>query len=232
MGTDWNYKLGLIIPSWNTTMEYECCRMAPAGVSIHSSRIAHTDDSEESLLHTAEMGPEAALLLAHAKVNAICFGCTGASFLREGIDQEIIDKIEDATRIATTTTSTAIIEALDYLNLKSVAIATPYPDWINERLAEFLVHAGYAVVSQKGLNVDCPAFLPPASAYMVAKDANRREADGILISCTNFRSLEVIAQLEQDLGKPVISSNTATMWKLLQLAGVPEKVADGGQLFK
>lgn len=79
---DWKYQLGLIVPSWNTTMEYECCRMAPAGVSIHSSRIAHTDDSEESNLHTAEVAPAAAELLAHAKVNAICFGCTGASFVK------------------------------------------------------------------------------------------------------------------------------------------------------
>ena len=59
MSTEWKYKFGLIVPSWNTTMEYECWRMAPHGVSIHISRIAHTDDSEGSLLHTAQMGPAA-----------------------------------------------------------------------------------------------------------------------------------------------------------------------------
>ncbi len=75
-------------------MEYECCRMAPAGVSIHSSRIPHTDDSEESNLHMAEVAPAAAELLAHAKVNAICFGCTGASLIKRGIDQKIIQEIE------------------------------------------------------------------------------------------------------------------------------------------
>lgn len=232
MSTDWKYKFGLIVPSWNTTMEYECCRMAPQGVSIHTSRIAHTDDSEESLLHTAEMGPVAGELLAHASVNAICFGCTGASFLREGIDQEIIGKIEAATKTPTTTTSTAIDEALKAMNIQSVAIATPYPQWINERLAQFLVNSGFKVVSQKGLNVDCPAFLPPENAYKIAMESNCSEAEGILISCTNFRSLEFIEQIEKDSGKPVISSNSATMWKLLQMAGVQEKPANAGRLFK
>lgn len=229
---DWKYQLGLIVPSWNTTMEYECCRMAPAGVSIHSSRIAHTDDSDESNLHMVEVAPAAAELLAHAKVNAICFGCTGASFIKTGIDQEIIQEIETVTKTPTTTSSTAITEALSYLKIKSVAIASPYPEITNDRLTKFLMHSGFEVVSQKGLNVECPAFLPPENAYRVAVDANSEKADGILISCTNFRTLEVIRQLEKDLGKPVISSNTASMWKLLQLAGVKEKVSGAGHLFQ
>ncbi|UCH19401.1 MAG: hypothetical protein JSU83_12450 [Deltaproteobacteria bacterium] len=117
MSADWKYKLGLIIPSWNTTLEYETWRMASFGVSIHTARVAHTDDTEKTLLHNAKMGPEAAKLLAHAKVSAICFGCTGASFLRENIDQEIIDEI------ATTTTTSAIIDDLNFLQVKSIAIA-------------------------------------------------------------------------------------------------------------
>jgi hypothetical protein len=50
-------------PAWNTVMEYECWQMSPPGVSIHSSRIAHTGDNEEALLRMAAMGPEAARLL-------------------------------------------------------------------------------------------------------------------------------------------------------------------------
>ena len=231
MIAEWKHQLGLIVPSWNTAMEYECWRMAPPGVSIHSSRISHTEDSEEAFLHMIETAPAAAEVLAHAKVNAICFGCTGGSFVKPGYDQEIIDVIVAATKTPTTTTSTAINEALRYLRMKSVAIASPYPEWLNERLATFLEHSGFNVVSQRGLNVECPAFLPPESAYKVARDSNCEEADGVLISCTNFRSLEVIEQLEKDLGKPVISSNTASMWKLFQLAGVTDKVAGAGRLF-
>jgi len=231
MIAEWKYQLGLIVPSWNTVMEYECWRMASQGISIHTSRIPHTEDSEEAFLHMVDTAPAAAEVLAHAKVNAICFGCTGGSFVKAGYDQEIIDGIVAATETQATTTSTAINEALRYLKIESVAIASPYPEWLNDRLATFLEHSGFTVVSQRGLNVECPAFLPPENAYKVARDSNCEEADGILISCTNFRSLEVIEQLEKDLGKPVITSNTASMWKLLQLAAVSKKVAGAGRLF-
>jgi maleate isomerase len=228
---EWKYQFGVIVPSWNTVMEYECWRMAPEGMSIHSSRIPHTDDSEATLLHMVEKAPAAAEVLGHAKVSAICFGCTGGSFVRPGFDQEIIKAIVDATKIPTTTTSTAINEALKYLGVKHVAIASPYPEWLNDRLAKFLESSGFHIAAKRGLNVECPAFLPPDNAYRVAKEANCKEADVTLISCTNFRSLEVIEELEAELGKPVISSNTASMWKLLQLAGSKEKVKGAGQLF-
>ena len=221
--SDWSHQLGLIVPSWNTTMEYESWRMAPRGVSIHSSRIAHTADTDEAMLHMCEVAPEAAQLLAHARVSSICFGCTGASFIKPGIDQEVIKKIEGATKTPTTTTSTAIKEALLHLGVKTVSISSPYGEKTNELLAKFLESFGFKVISQKGLDTECPAFLPPDNAYKVALEANRKETEAIVISCTNFRSFEVIEKLEKELKKPVISSNTASMWKLLQLAGIKDK---------
>ena len=229
---DWKCQLGIIVPSWNTTMEYECWRMAPEGVSIHASRIAHTADSDEASLRMAEKAPGAAELLAHAKVQAICFGCTGGSFRKLGVDQEIIKNIETLTKTPTTTTSTAILDALKHLQIKSVAIASPYAERTNGLLAKFLEYSGFRVASQKGLDVECPAFLPPESAYRLAMDVDCKDADMILISCTNFRSMEVIRQLEKELGKPVVSSNSASMWKLLQLAGVKRKVEGLGRLFE
>jgi maleate isomerase len=228
---DWKCQLGIIVPSWNTMMEYECSRIAPAGVSIHSTRISHRVRSVEARLHMVEVAPEAAELLAHAKVKAICFGCTGASFVKLGIDQEIIKTMEAATKTPCTTTTTAIIEALHRLKAKSVAISSPYDEENNKRMINFLEYSGFKAVSQKGLNMECPSYLSPDHAYRVAREANRPEADVVIISCTNFRSLEVIDQLEKDLGKPVVSSNTASMWKLLQLAGVGDKITGAGQLF-
>ena len=227
---EWKYRLGLIVPSWNTTMEYECWRMAPAGVSIHSTRIAHTADTDEALLHMAEVGPDAAQLLAHAKVDGICFGCTGAGFIKPGLDQEVIKNIEAATKIPTTTTATAIKEALFHLGIKTVSIASPYAEKINNLMANFLRSFGFKVISQKGLNVDCPAYLSPDYAYRVAKEADLKETEAIIISCTNFRSLEVIEKLEKELNKPVISSNTAAMWKLLKLVGSRNDIPGGGKL--
>jgi len=125
--TDWKKKLGFIVPSWNTVMEYECQRLAPEGVSVHFTRIAHTNDDEETLLHMIHEVPALASLLAHAKLDAICFGCTGGSFVRPTMDREISDLIEEKTRIPATTTATALVEAMREMHIARVAIASPYP---------------------------------------------------------------------------------------------------------
>ena len=76
------YKLGIIVPSWNTMMEYEAQRMAGNGTSIHSMRIPHTADTEENVIWMGTQVPAAAKLLAHAKVDVICYGCTGGGFIK------------------------------------------------------------------------------------------------------------------------------------------------------
>jgi maleate cis-trans isomerase len=61
---------------------------------------------------------------------------------------------------------------------------------------------------------------------------DRPDAQAIFVSCTDFRTLEIIESLEQKLGKPVISSNSASMWKMLRLLGDTRVVPGAGQLFR
>lgn len=229
---DWKKKLGIIVPSWNTVMEYECQRMAPEGVSVHFTRIAHTDDDEETLLHMINEVPALAGLLAHAKLDAICFGCTGGSFVRPTMDKEITDLIEQKTGIPATTTATALVEAMREMNISRVAIASPYPQWLNERLVSFLAGKGIEVVREKGLNTECPAFLPPERSQTLAREVDCPQADGIFISCTNFRALEGVETLEAELGKPVLTSNTTTMWHMLRKADFDGPALVGGSLMR
>lgn len=230
--TDWKKKLGFIVPSWNTVMEYECQRLAPDGVSVHFTRIAHTNDEEETLLHMIHEVPALAELLAHAKLDAICFGCTGGSFVRPTMDREISDLIEKNTGIPATTTATALVEAMHEMNISRVALASPYPKWLNERLVSFLAGKGVEVVREKGLDTECPAFLPPERSKELAREVDCPEADGIFISCTNFRALEGVEELERTLGKPVLTSNTTTMWHTLRKAGFDGHARLGGSLLR
>jgi maleate isomerase len=68
--------------------------------------------------------------------------------------------------------------------------------------------------------------------YKLARMVNSPEAQAIFISCTNFRSLEVIEKLENDLGKPVISSIQATVWAALQCLSICETLPSAGSLFR
>ncbi len=66
----------------------------------------------------------------------------------------------------------------------------------------------------------------------LARAVDTPEADGIFISCTNFRALEGVEELEAELGKPVLTSNTTAMWHVLRKAGFDEPAALGGSLMR
>lgn len=228
---EWRAKLGLILPSWNTVMEFEAQRMAPPGVSIHSTRIPHTADTEANLLWMGDQVPASARLLAHAGMHAICYGCTAGGFLKgPAYDEALAAEITQTTGIPATVTSAAVTQALRHLGVRRVGVASPYEAWLNAQLQTYLEGAGFEVMAIAGFGTQAHARCTPEESFRLALEVDRPGAEGIFISCTNFRTLEIIERLEQRLAKPVVSSNTASMWKLLRLAGVGGPLAGFGRL--
>lgn len=229
----WERKLGLIIPSWNTVMEYEFQRMAVPSMSVHSMRISHTADTDENLTWMGTQVPAAAKLLAHAKVGVICYGCTAGGFLKgPGYDQQIIRDIETATGIPGAATAAAVVDALRALRATRVSVASPYEPWLNEKLQTYLKECGFEVLAIKGFGTQAhSSFTPEQNAALVA-EVDRAEAQAVFISCSNFRTLEIIEPLEQKLGKPVVTSNSASVWKMLRVIGDGRRVSGGGQLLR
>jgi len=111
-----------------------------------------------------------------------------------------------------------------------VAIATPYVDELNELERKFLEANGFEVTALRGLQLDTDpeiARVPYERTRELAREvAAEAEADAVFLSCTNLPALAVLDELEQELGRPVFSSNAATIWHALLLAGV-EPAADG-----
>jgi maleate isomerase len=231
---NWERKLGLIVPSWNTVMEFECARIAPDGVSLHVARIAHTADTEANLVEMAHRFPGAAELLAHARVDAVCFGCTASGFIQEGAgaDAAMARAVQARIGIPTVTTSQAITEALRRHAARRVAVASPYEPWLNERLRRYLETAGFAVVGMAGFGTQEHARCSVADTLALAESVVTDDADALVISCTNFRTLEIVDRLEERLGRPVVTSNQASMWRLLGLAGIREAIPGSGGLLR
>jgi len=208
--------------------------MAPPGVSFHFSRIPHTEDTEEQLGAMIDSIPETSELLAHARVDAIAFGCTSGSFVKGiGYDKRVIEAIKNSTGIMATTTSTAVVDALKIMGLKRLSVGAPYSDSIMNKLKDFLEKNGFEVVKIKGLNMICDeGDLPLDATYNLIREIDNSKADGIFISCTGFKTVELLDILESDFGKKVISSNQATMWKLLRLAGMKTSICGFGSLLR
>lgn len=227
-------RLGLMIPSSNTTMEKEFCEMLPKGFSVHSCRLRLKQVTLKALMEMEKELKKEALKLADAKVNVIGYGCTSGS-LYKGLNHDKImeKKIEDVSGISAVATAGAVVEALKALNVKKVAVATPYIEEINRLEEKFLSENGFQIVDLKGLgikdNIEI-GKLPNAAAYELATKLNYNLADGIFISCTNFPTINIIQKLESTTGKVVVSSNTATLWAMLKKCGASVKISGYGKL--
>lgn len=229
----WERKLGLIVPSWNTVMEYEVQRMAAGAMSVHAMRIPHTADTEEKLLWLGTQAPEAAKLLAHAKVDVICYGCAAGGFLKGPIeDQALGARIEKETGIPVAVSSAAVAEALRTLGATRVSLASPYAPWLNERLRQYLTAAGFEVMAMQGLDTQNHSAVTTERIEALITEVDRPDAQAIFVSCSNFPTLGIIESMERKLGKPIVASNQASMWKMLRLLGDRRALPGAGRLFR
>jgi maleate isomerase len=230
---DWNKRFGWIVPSWNTVTEYEVERLTPSGISEHFTRIAHTEDSEAAFERMAHEAPIAANLLAHASVDAICYACTAGSFYRGyEYDQQFAVDLSASAGRPILTMADALVKASRHLGFERIAVAAPYEPWLMERLVSFLEGAGLRVLRAAGLGHQANVLYEPGKALELARDAWHPDADGLVMSCGNFRTLESIDTIEAELGHPVVTSVQASVWGLLELAGVHEARTGAGVLLR
>lgn len=229
-------RLGLLVPSSNTTMENEFNLMRPRQASVHTARIRLREVVISELLNMEKKIVDEALKLADAKVDVIAFGCTSGSLVHGlGHDQEIVSKIEKATNSRAVATAGAVVNALRAFNLTKISVATPYTDEINILERKFLEQNGFTIVKIEGLGITDNLEIgrqKPETVRRMAELVDMSQSEGIFLSCTNLPTVDVIASLEKKLAKPVVSSNTATMWFMLKRVGCKHAVEGHGLLFQ
>lgn len=225
-------KLGVIVPSSNTTVEREFSRaIVEPDTTVHASRITLREVTLRGLEEMERETERAARELSTAKVDIIAYACTtGSLFKGPSHHVEIRQRIEGETGIPAIATAGAVVDALKSLNARRILVVTPYIDELNVKEREFLEANGFRVLDIRGLGIsDNTAIgsLDPSVAY----EAALREAEGfgsdydaLFISCTNWRTFEILGQLERRIGKPVVSSNSATLWAVLKRLGLRAKL--------
>jgi maleate isomerase len=227
-------RFGIIVPSSNTTLEVEYGKVLPPEISLHTGRIRLKDVTVKALIEMEKSVEEEASKLADASVDIIGFGCTSGSLVR-GFrhDKEIVSKIEQAAGKPAVATAGAVLEAFKKVGSYRLAVATPYIKEINVLEKEFLEGNGFEVVDIRGLNIvkNTEIGLTEGKTVMdLVRSLNHKDASGIFISCTNLPTVGIIKKIEEELGKPVISSNTATLWYMLKKIGFNTKFRDHGRL--
>ncbi|MFK7830444.1 MAG: aspartate/glutamate racemase family protein [Congregibacter sp.] len=231
-------RLGLIVPTTNTVNEAEWAAMVPDGVTVHSARMTlhHYKDSD-SVDGLPDSLAEGIAALTPADMSCIAYGCTAGSMINPV--EALPAAMAAAANCPCTSTAASIVAALHALEATRIAIATPYHDGLNQHEVAFLNEQGVQVTAIAGLGIGAGGPQEYAQLAHLSQDTVRKHAtqtfrsapaEALLLSCTDMPTLPLISELEHELGVPVISSNTATLWRALSLAKVATPVTGAGAL--
>jgi maleate isomerase len=214
-------RIGVLVPSSNSVQEADFWRALPPGFTLHVARMGLSNVEADSTLRIVQEIEAESKKLADADVDLIVFAATAPSS-RNGIgyDRELIKRISSASGKPATTAATALIEALRTLGTKSLVLAAPWSEAINQTTAGFIEANGFKVLAQGALglarNLEI-GLLDPQSAYDLAHRLDRPDADAVMLACGNWSTMPAIERLERELHKPVLTTNQVTLWHALKM---------------
>lgn len=234
----WRARLGFLVPPGNPTVEPEMMQLAPAGVSLHFSRLVaqgptgtHEGQEERNRSYLEHIGGSTDLL-AMVKPDVTVLAHTASSYsMTPEAEAQFLDDLSARSHSKFISAAGAVKQALRHLGAQRVALATPYAESTSQQGKQHLIQHGFQVVGYGRLDNVRNIYEETAErAYQLARRADTPDAQAVFISGTGLPTISVLAMLETDLGKPVISSATAMMWQALRLAGIGEATRGYGQL--
>lgn len=237
-------KFGVLGPATNTIVQPDFDDLRPKGVTNHYSRIyvenANAISNESFMKGTQVISENTLDAVRHVMPCApdyLVMGMSAVTFYdgAEGC-KEWKKPVEEASGLTISVGSESVVAALEaYGGVKKVAFMSPYYPVANGEVANFFSDYGFETVAQQCLQ--CPSWRAIAevtneTTRQVFLDINSDEVDAIIQVGTNLSAINVCAEMEQELGKPVIAINTATYWHALRACGIQDKVEGFGRLLE
>ena len=232
------HRVGLILPSVNIRMEpelYRCVQLVD-DFNFYTTRVLLDNTTEETLKAMEHDLARAAEMIATVLPEVVIYGCTSGSFIRgSNGNASIIDVIKEKCGCSVVTASQAMIDSLHRVGAERITLVTPYTDDINRKEKKFLEENGFIVNALKGLQIVPAEELRTTPAEVIEElvmDTDVPESDAVFISCTDVEGFHICDGLERKLGKPVVTSNIACLWSMLQQLHHPVKIIDHGILLR
>lgn len=229
-----NGRVGLILLATDFNSEKDLHRILPEGVQAFTNRVSNRNPlTLENLQAMAASIPlTAADILPGKGVDVMIYGCTSGSV---AIGHEKIEALihQSCPNTLVTNPLVAVDAALAELKIDKLSVLTPYTDQINVQLADWLVGQNYQLMNLHGFGMDDDidiTAVPLKTLKQAAIEAMHPQAEGLFISCTALRACLIIEELEQAIGKPVITSNQVLAWHALKLLGYSKSVTGYGRL--
>ncbi len=232
-----NPKVGLIALSTDQTIERDfnnICKNLPLDVFINRIHNQNPLTKENLLKMENDLASVTNKILPEEKVNTIAYGCTsGTIAIGENKVKEKILSVKPDCYV--TTPITSAIKAFKQLNIKTIALFTPYPNEVNLTILEYFKQKKVEVTSLAGLNLNFDyefAQVDPNYILEILSKLEMKKADAIFISCTALPVLNIINKLENKIQKPVLSSNQTLIWDTIRSIGYRSPIKGFGKLFE
>lgn len=240
-------RVGLIVPSSNTTMETELPelfrRQSEATghrYTFHSARATLKNVTAQELAAMVGKAAECSTAVSDADVDVIAYACLVAVMAQgpgahEGSESVIAGAAADNGHPAEVTSSAgALVRTLQEMGAKKVAMVTPYMPELTRLVGEYIQGAGITVRDVIGLEVADNLAVGRLDARRLPEIAGRLDRDGVdaivLSACVQMPSLEAVQLVEDQLGLPVVTAATATTYEILKALGHEPAIPGAGQL--
>jgi len=237
----WRKLLGVIAPSTNTVVQPDMERMRPEGVTNHFSRIYVEDplalSNEDFIAGTtaiAENTLDAVRSVMTCRPDYLVLGMSAITFYG-GVEgsRKWKKQVEDLAGIGASTGAESVAAALHAYGASSVSFVSPYYPVANSEVRNFLEESGFTV--KRDVPLECRRWTDIAkvgtdSLREVIAELDGDDVDAIVQVGTNLSMVDLAAEYEAKLGKPVIAINTATYWHALRAQGITDKIEGMGRL--
>lgn len=228
-------RIGLVALATDFNSETDLRRILPVGVDLFTNRVLNANPlTIENLRAMAgDITRAASGLLPGLGVDVMIYGCTSGTAAIGGAELQRLIQIAQPG-VPCTNPIAAASEALRAFDAERISVLTPYTEVVNAVVAESFTAEGFNILNIEGFGLDDDiemTGLPLAAITEAALQVCDADADALFISCTALRSSLIVEELEQKLGKPVVTSNQALVWHCLQLMKNDSHVKGFGQLF-
>jgi maleate isomerase len=226
---------GVLIPSTNTTVEIEFTRHLPETLQFHIGRCGKGTNTPFSPSLEADIIRQSKLL-GDARVEVITLAQTSASLFDDDYDATVKAQMSSNAGVPAVTSAEAIGEAVRALGMRRIGIVTPYSTEVIQRAKRYYeTKSQLEVIGMEGFGASDAYAIGKLDANMAFEGLRRVDTpttEALIVPGGNFPTLLWIATWERALGKPIITTNQATLWAALGVMKLNNPLPGLGRLLE